>query len=369
MSVTAHPLARRNRSRRPGPSAVSSRVDGRRPWPCWWAIIVVLLGLVAASCSFGQQQQAESESQPDNSAAGGLLSTAESEPKPVVTIAVTDWTAAKANGLIAEKLIERRLGYPVTLVDVVDIEGLLEDLSSGQVSAILEVWTSTLEESEVEFINSGGASRLGNLGVTAKVGWFVPRYVVDENPELATWEGYLDASTARKFATPESGTSGRFLGTNPAYVTYDEELIEALDLPFTVEYSGSDEATRSELKSKISRAEPVLAYWWTPTAEITEFDLVNVSLPDRDDECVQDFADGKPLRCDYPEEDLIKLGWPGLADAAPDLEQFLRNFSITTDDQLAITYEVESEGRSLDAVTTEWIEANQDRWESWLASE
>lgn len=331
--------------------------------------LCVVLALIAVSCSGGQSDSAESTDQSNSSLNDGLLTPNEAEPKPTITIAVTDWTAARANGVIAEKLIERRLGYPVTLVDVLDIEGLLQDLASGEVAAILELWVSTLEESEVEFINSGRVERLGDLGVTAKVGWFVPRYVVEADPTLATWEGFRDLDVAKQFATAETGESGRFLGTNPDYVTFDEELMTSLDIPFVVEYSGSDETTRRELKSATSSQESILAYWWTPTAEITEFDLVNVALPERDEACVQAFADGQLLRCDYPEEALVKLGSPQLVEQAPDVETFLQNFTLTTEDQLAITHSVESQDKSIDEVTTDWIEDNQDRWETWLVAE
>ena len=33
---------------------------------------------------------------------------------------------------------------------------------------------------------------MGLLGPTAKIGWYVPTFVVDEHPELATWEGFKD---------------------------------------------------------------------------------------------------------------------------------------------------------------------------------
>jgi len=289
--------------------------------------------------------------------------------KRVVQLATADWTAAQATTEIAEKLIERRLGYPVTQVEVVDLRELVDQLRVGDVDAVLEVWPATLDQPELDTIEAGRVERLGDLGVETKIGWYVPRYVVEANPDLATWEGFLDPSAAANFATAETGRDGRFLGTDPGYLTVDEELIEALRLPFVVEYSGSEQATRSALRSAVAGEEPIVVYWWTPTPEITQFDLVNVTLPERTDACVEDFETGKLMACDYPEESLVKLGYPGLAEQDPDLHRFLMNFTLTTEDQLALTYEIDILGRSLDEVTTEWIDLNQDRWEPWLLSE
>ena len=52
---------------------------------------------------------------------------------------------------------------------------------------------------------------LGLLGPNAKIGWYVPKFVVDEHPELATWEGFMKPELAKLFATAETGDLGQFL--------------------------------------------------------------------------------------------------------------------------------------------------------------
>ena len=59
----------------------------------------------------------------------------------------------------------------------------------------------------------------------------MPKFVVDEHPELATWEGFKDPELAKLFATAESGDLGQFLMGDPSYVTYDEQIIANLGLP------------------------------------------------------------------------------------------------------------------------------------------
>ncbi len=282
-------------------------------------------------------------------------------------IGVTDWTGARLNVAIAEQLIERRLGYPVEQVEVIDNGRMLDDLARGELDAVLEIWPSALEQSAREVLASDRVADLGPLGVVGKIGWYVPRYVIDQDPAVADWRTLADPAVASRFATPETGSRGRFLGTDPGYEQYDEEIIAALGLPFDVLFSGSEAATEAELARSVEAGEPVLLFWWTPTALIAKYDLVNIELPPVTDECLAEVRSGEPRSCDYPDDTLVKAGSPALEADEPALHRFLTRFELTTEDQLGMIDQVENGGRPIDAVAADWIAANQDRWEAWLS--
>ena len=333
--------------------------------------LVMAVSLVAAACTGTADGGDEglpppsADQPPDGGAAGtatGAGTVDRGVRRPVIRLGVTDWTAARVTASIAEQLIERRLGHPVEQVPVLETDDMLDDLAAGELHAVLEVWPSTLEADERQRLESGEVEPLGELGVVGKVGWWVPRAVIDD-PALTTWEALRDPEVAARFATAETGRLGRFLGTDPGYDQADEELIAELDLPFEVVYSGSEGATAAEVARSIAAGSPVLLYWWTPTAEIMRFDLVEVALPPRDRACEADLAAGEPQRCDYPAQGLVKTGWPGLAEEAPDLDRFLRRFALTTDDQLALIDEVDNQGRPVDQAAAGWVDRNADRWD------
>lgn len=337
--------------------------------------IALLLGLMLlfAACSGSSNEGSATDSNAETADAadgeGTELATGgvRGELKSTVILGVTDWTAALLNAAIAEQVIERRLGYPVETEDVLDTGDMLRDLESGDLAAVLEVWPSALEANQADMIEAGRVEDLGELGVIGKTGWFVPQYVLDENPELDTWEAFADRSVASRFATAETGRNGRFLGTDTNYEQFDEQLIDELDLPFEVVFTGSDEATADELTRAQATEDPVLLFWWTPTAEVMKFDLVNVALPERTAACEDEIDAGEPQRCDYPTDRLQKLGAPALRDEAPEVHRFLERFSLTTEDQLRMIDAVENGGRTVDDVAAGWISDNQDRWEGWLA--
>lgn len=286
--------------------------------------------------------------------------------RPTIELGVTDWTGARLNAAIAERLIERRLGYPVETVEIMDLLDMAADLEQGEIDAVLEVWRTTLLPAELEAIESGGIVDLGPLGVEGRVGWFVPRYVAEGELAVTGWEALADPAVAAAFATSETGRLGRFLGTNPDYAQYDEGLVDALDLPLQVVYSGSDAATEAEVAAAVAAERPVLLYWWRPTALVERYGLVEVALPPRTDDCVADIEAEVAFACAYPVDRLAKLASPTLADEAPEVERFLRAFRLTTDQQEAMIGQVDNDGIPIGAVADAWIEANGDTWESWF---
>ena len=290
-----------------------------------WILISAMALLLAACGDDGGTATTEAggEGSDTTAAAGGDGET--------INIVANAWTASALNAEIAAQLIESELGNPVEIV-AIDENTMFTGLSDGSLDAVLEVWPSGVVEEEQAFIDDGSVVDIGELGAIGKIGWFTPQYVIDEHPELATWEGYADPAVAELFATAETGENGRFLGTDPSYSQYDEAIIANLELPFQVVFSGSEASTVAELDTRFAAEEPILMYWWTPTAAVAAYDLVNVLLPEYSEEC---YADPAAIDCDYPEDVLTKYASSALAEKAPEGPvASSRAFTITTEDQL-----------------------------------
>jgi len=282
-----------------------------------------------------------------------------------INIVANAWTASALNAEIAAQLIEAELGNPVEIV-AIDENTMFTGLSDGSLDAVLEVWPSGVVAEEQAYIDDGSVVSIGELGAIGKIGWFTPQYVIDANPELETWEGYADPEVAAMFATAETGDNGRFLGTDPSYSQYDEAIIENLGLPFQVVFSGSEASTVAELDTRFANQEPILMYWWTPTAAVAAYDLVNVLLPEYNEDC---YADPAAIDCDYPEDVLTKYASAQLAEKAPNVQSFLEKFQITTEDQLSMLPAVEIDGEDAADVAAQWITDNEDVWSAWLADQ
>ena len=318
--------------------------------------LLFALALIAAACG--------SDGGGDTTAGPGAGPDTDKE---TITLIVNPWTASRLNAEVAKIIIEQELGYPVELADVNENDAMFTGMADGTLDAVLEIWPSGVVQAEQAYFDDGSVVNIGELGTVGKIGWFVPDYVIDENPALATWEGYQDPEAAALFATAETGDRGRFLGTDPSYAQYDEQIISNLGLPLDVIFSGSEPATVAEVDSRVAAGEPVLLYWWTPTAAVAKYNLVNVALPAYNEDCGASAAAGDGgVDCDYPEDVLFKAASAMLKDKAPDVYAFLEAFQQTTEDQLSMLPAVEIDGDDPSEVAARWVEDNESVWRAWL---
>jgi glycine betaine/proline transport system substrate-binding protein len=322
-------------------------------------LVLVAFALLLAAC--GDDTGGDTTAPAD----GGATTAPAAGDGETINIVANAWTASALNAEIAKQLIESELGNTVEIV-AIDENTMFTGLSDGSLDAVLEVWPSGITEDEQAFLDDGSVVNIGDLGAVGKIGWFVPQYVIDEHPELATWEGFQDPELAGLFATAETGENGRFLGTDPSYSQYDEAIIANLGLPLQVVFSGSEPATVAELDARVAANEPIVMYWWTPTAAVAQYNLVNVTLPEYSEEC---YADPAAIDCDYPEDVLVKLASSGLAEKAPNVQSFLEKFQITTEDQLGMLPAVEIDGEEAADVAAQWIADHEDVWSAWLADQ
>jgi glycine betaine/proline transport system substrate-binding protein len=314
-------------------------------------LVFVVLALVVAACGGDGEGSGDGD--------GGGTET--------ITLIVNPWTASRLNAEVAANIIESELGNPVEITEVNENDAMFTGMADGSLDAVLEIWPSGVTDAETAYFDEGSVVDLGELGAVGKIGWFVPQYVIDEHPELATWEGFQDPEVASLFATAETGENGRFLGTDPSYSQYDEQIIENLGLPFQVVFSGSEPATVAELDARVAAEEPIVMYWWTPTAAVSNYDLVNVTLPEWTEDCGASAAAGDGgVDCDYPEDVLFKAASGMLEEKDANVFAFLDAFTMTTEDQLGMLPAVEIDGEDPADVAAQWVADNEDVWSAWL---
>ncbi|HEY7476642.1 MAG TPA: glycine betaine ABC transporter substrate-binding protein [Actinomycetota bacterium] len=324
-----------------------------------WAAGLVTAALVLAACSDVET------SEPADGGTGGATTVAQCGSEPI-TIAVNPWVGAEANANVAKVLMEDQMGCTVELQEVNET-AQFPGMADGSIDATLEVWPSGHFDDRENYIDGAGTVvDGGELGIIGNIGWFMPKYVVDQYPEFATWEGFED--NADVFATAETGDKGRFLGADTTYSIYDEAIIESLGLDLEVVYSGGETQSLTALDRAVQNEEPILMYWWTPQWANAKYDLVEVELPPFSDECEQIAADDPKAvgyDCDYAEDVLYKAFSSQLEEKDAAAFAFFSNFQWTEDDQNGVALEIQ-EGTDPEEAAQTWIDANEDVWSAWL---
>ena len=261
------------------------------------------------------------------------------------------WNGSAANIAVAAQLLEH-LGYEVEVTDL-DENAQWSAINTGELHASLEVWPSGHAQNRVDFIDNpdGNVVDAGLLGPIGKIGWWMPAYMVEQYPALATAEGFQDPELAGLFATAETGDLGQILHGDPSWVTFEQDIIDDLGLNLEIVYAGSEEALLAAFDGAFARDEPVLSYFWTPHSAFNTFDLVELELPPEY----------------YGSEDLFKIVWAGLEEGAPAAWTLLHNFNYATADQVTMLAAIEGEGMSVEDAAAAWIAANEATWSAWLS--
>ncbi len=283
--------------------------------------------------------------------------------KITIKLAANPWSASALNVNVA-KILLGKISYPVEITDI-DENAQWAALASGDLHASLEVWPSGHQKNITDYIDTKQVENGGPLGPVGKIGWYIPTYMVEAHPELATWEGLKKPENAKLFATAETGDSGQFLAGDPGWVQYDTDIIKNLGLDLKVVQSGSETAVLSAVDAAYSRKAPILFYFWTPHSVHAKYQLTEVKLPEYTPECYAKATEGG-VACDYPADVLFKIFWPALKEKAPEAYQLLKNMNYTTKDQIDMMAAVDLKKQTPEEAAQAWVDANEKVWSTWM---
>ena len=329
-----------------------------------WLLAGVLVA-VAAGCGSDAKTSSASTAAPADSTTG---STGAGATGAGITLAVNPWTGSAVNANVAKVVLESKLNTAVTLTDI-DENATWPGMDAGDIDAVLEVWPSGHAADVSTYIDEKkSVVDLGLLGPDAKIGWYIPTFMLADHPELATWEGFKDPATAKLFATAESGDDGQFLMGDPSYVSYDDQIITNLKLPLKYVVAGSEAALITAIKAAIADKTPLLMQFWQPHWLQSQVELTEVKLPDVTDACLASAAaaDGK-YACDYPVDHLFKAASAKLESKNPAAFAFLSKMQLTTDQQNEIAATIDGDGMTPADAAKAWVEANPDIVATWLS--
>ena len=304
-------------------------------------------------------------------AAGALVAfaavPAQAAPESTDPIKLTlhDWTGQLITTNIMGEVL-KSMGYNVEYVQA-DYLAQFAGLETGDLTIAMEMWETTGADALEASLATGNTVDLGETGMQAKEEWWYPLYMKERCPGLPNWEALK--SCAEAFSTPETAPKGRYLGGPVTWGGYDEERVEALDLPFEVVHAGTDAALFAELQSAYERQAPIIAWVYAPHWATAKFEGEWVEFPTYERACYEDPAWGinkdKAYDCGKPFGWIKKVGWKEGEAKWPGAYKAVRNFHIDNATMSALIVKVDLEGESVEQAVAEWMDANKATWEAW----
>jgi glycine betaine/proline transport system substrate-binding protein len=328
-----------------------------------WLVLTVALVFAAAGCGSEKESDEAGGEAATTEAAGGGGTQAECGN---VVLNEQAWAGSTANTYIAKNVLENELGCTVEITKITEIP-VFQAMADGKVDAVLEDWQH-VDQYEQYIDKAGTVVQGGPLGVEGHIGWFIPKYLLDANPEFESWEGLKGKEDI--FQTADSGDQGMFLGGDPSYVQKDKELIEALGLNFKHVTAGAEPAQVARWTQLYKQKKPVIFYWYTPQYLNQQYELAEVQLPERTQGCKDDAkaaGDVEQYKCAYDVTIINKLFSKEFAESGSPAYDVLSKMKLTNEDQEAVAKAIAGDKKDPEQAAQEWVDANQDKVQEWLS--
>jgi glycine betaine/proline transport system substrate-binding protein len=282
-----------------------------------------------------------------------------------ITLNENAWAGSTSNVYVVKYVLEKRLGCKVKVTDITEGQPNFQAMADGKIDAVLEDWQNLA--GFPQYTKSGKLVNLGGNGITGVIGWYIPRYLLKQYPQFATWKGIKGKESV--FKSPESGSQGMFLGGDPSYVQKDKALIAGLGLNLKHVVAGAEPAQVARWSQLYKQKKPVLFYWYDPQYLNAQYDLVQVKLPPRFKGCQDDEKKGgdpKKYACAYPSYRLDKVISSKFAKSGSPAVSVIRKFTWTSKDQNTVANLISGKKMKPDKAAETWVKANPGKVALWL---
>ncbi|MFO1069099.1 MAG: ABC transporter substrate-binding protein [Geminicoccaceae bacterium] len=291
--------------------------------------------------------------------------SADVESKDPIKLTLHDWTGQLITTNLMGSILQS-MGYNVEYVQA-DYLAQFAGLEPGDLHVAMEIWQTTGADALATSLATGKTVDLGETGMIAKEEWWYPSYMKEQCPGLPDWKALQ--ACAEAFSTPETSPKGRYLGGPVTWGGFDEERVEALEMPFEVVHAGTDAALFAELESAYQRKAPFLGWIYSPHWAPIKYSGEWVEFPKYEPACYSDPAWGvnpdATHDCGKPFGWIKKVGWAGGDQKWPCAYKAIRAFNIDNKTMGELIAKVDLEGESVAKVTADWLEANKATWEPW----
>lgn len=293
-----------------------------------------------------------------------------------IDIAEMTWPSAAALARIHATVLEKGFGCNVEVVAGDTVPTASSILSRGKPAIAPELWTSAIQDAWEKGIKEGKVVDLGKAITDGTVeGWFIPRYVQEEHPDLVSAKDVI--ARPDLFPDPEETGQGRLYSCPPGWACElsTSALFEAYDMDDTWNLfsPGSGGALDASIARAFVREEPILFYYWGPTAILGKYDAVQLDLGEVKPEA---YACNTDTDCDKPAEVTAYPSSPAVIGAAawvkeeaPVVAEYFSKAGLTNA-QISELLVFGDENKADAAATAEnFLKTKQDVWKAWVPAD
>lgn len=296
-----------------------------------------------------------------------------------ISIASMNWQSAEVLSNVDKIILDEGYGCSSEIVVVDAASGITSQVEKGKPDIIPEAWVDLFPELVKAPLADGRVVALvPSLTDGGQAGWFIPRYMLEKNPNINKIEEILAHPEA--FPSPEDSSKGALFNgpTGWGGTIATNQLAKAFDVKgkgFDVIDTGSAAALDSSMAKAYERKEPWIGFYWEPTSLLGMYDMVQVDFGVKHDAAewkrctsVDTCEDPKPNT--FPKDNVMTLASKSFVEGTdPAVVEYLkaRSWNNKTVNAL-MAWMTENQATGEDGAR-HFLSENPDIWTKWVSPE
>lgn len=283
-----------------------------------------------------------------------------------VSIAEMSWASAGVVVAVSKFLMEQGYGCDVSVVPSDTTPAVTSLSENNEPDIVPELWTNSTGDVYKKLKEEGRIVELTSVLDPGGVeGWWLPTYLVEAHPELATIEGVL--------ANPDL-VGGMFNNCPDGWGCRiaNDNLIRAFDVEASgieIFNHGSGETLATSMASAYESNEPWFGYYWGPTTPLGKFDMTSIDLGPYDEAAHlanQNAGTPNPQPSSFPSAPVLTVATKDFQDRQPAIAELMSNITFKTDTMSQLLAWKDANNATNEEVAVHFLIENKDVWAEWL---
>ncbi|MCJ8322579.1 MAG: ABC transporter substrate-binding protein [Rhizobiales bacterium] len=293
-----------------------------------------------------------------------------------VSIADMNWNSATLFANVDKYILEKGYGCDVELVVGDTVATGTSMTEKGEPDIAPELWTNSFAAALEKGIEENRLRRAGTpLPDGGEEGFWVPKYLVDKHPELATIEGVR--ANAALFTHPEDKSKSALYSCPSGWACQIStgNLFKALNLAdsnFELVDPGSGAALAGSMAKEYDRGNGWFGYYWAPTALLGKYEMVKVDFgtgvnEEHFKDCItkEDCVDPQPSM--FPVSPISTITTEAFATGSPEVFGYLEKRGLSNADTNVILAWMEENQADGEIVAEYFLKNYANTWKQWVS--